>query len=172
MRTIGIALVMACASGVASAEEKPVISTEARAGLLVMGGERTTGGLTLGAGARYLHPFGGGPWGAYAGVGAAAVGVGDSWYWLGLLVAPEAGVWRSAGPWHVSIGLAAPLGQIPTCNDWGLCLRSWGLFPEAAARVAYRADSFRVGVEISALWIETLPWGGAGGQLRIVGAYR
>ena len=159
-------------AGVVQAEEKPTISAEARAGLMVLGGQRPTGGLTLGAGGRYLQPFGAGPWGVYGGLGAAAVGVGDSWHWLGLLGAPEAGAWWASGAWHLSAGLELPMGQLATCTDWGLCLRSWGVYPEASVRVALRGESVRLGLEISALWVRTRPWSGAGGQLRIVGAYR
>jgi hypothetical protein len=163
------------ASMPAAAQERPTLSVEARAGLLVMGGRRPTGGITLGAGVRYLHPFDSvatGSWGAYGGLGAGAVGVGDSWYWMGLLAAPEAGAWWARGPWHVSAGLALPAGQLPTCTDWGLCMRSWGLFPEASVRVALRGESFRIGLEASGLWVESLPWSGVGAQFRIVGAYR
>jgi hypothetical protein len=156
----------------ASAEEKPTLSTEARAGLMVLGGQRPTGGITLGAGVRYLHPFGAGPWGVYGGLGAAAVGVGDSWHWLGLLASPEAGAWWASGAWHLSAGVGLPAGQLPTCTDWNLCLQSWGLFPEGSIRFAVRTEAVRLGVEASALWVETLPWSGVGGQLRIVGAYR
>jgi hypothetical protein len=168
---VGLAALLLVAAP-ARAEEKPTLSAEARAGLMLLGGARPTGGLALGAGARYLHPFGAGPWGVYGGLGAAAVGVGDSWHWLGLLAAPEAGAWWASGPWHLSAGLGLPMGQIPTCTDWGLCLRSWGAFPEIAMRGAVRTESLRIGLEVSALWVETLPWSGAGGQVRIVGAYR
>jgi hypothetical protein len=154
----------------AVAQEKPTLSAEARAGLIVMGGQRATGGFTLGAGMRYLHPFDGAPWGVYGGLGGLATV--DSWYWMSLLAAPEAGAWWARGPWHVSAGLALPAGQLATCTDWGLCLRSWGLYPEGSVRVALRAESFRVGLEVSGLLVETLPWSGVGGQLRIVGAYR
>jgi hypothetical protein len=156
----------------ASAEEKPVFSTEARAGWTMLGSDRATGGLTLGAGARYLHPLDGGPWGLYGGLGVAAVGVGDPLDWMGFLASPEAGAWRASGPWHLSAGLGVPMGRLATCTDWSLCILSWGLFPEAAARVALRSENFRVGLEVSALWVRTLPWSGAGGQMRIVGAYR
>lgn len=159
----------------AAAEERPTISTEARAGWTVLGGERTTGGLTLGGGIRYLAPIGpmfDGTWGLYSGIGAAAVGVGDSWHWLGLIAAPEVGSWWASGPWHVSAGLALPAGQIPTCTDWGLCLRSWGIFGEGSVRAAVRSEGVRLGLEVSALWVDSLPWSGVGGQLRIVGAYR
>ncbi|MGK3995068.1 hypothetical protein [Sorangium sp. So ce1024] len=154
----------------AAAQERPTLSAEARAGLLVMGGARPTGGVTLGAGARYLHPFDGGPWGLYAGAGALATV--DSWYWMAVLVAPEAGAWWARGPWHVSAGLGLPAGQLPTCTDWGLCIRSWGLYPEASARVAVRGESVRIGLEASAILVRTLPWSGLGGQVRIVGSYR
>lgn len=156
----------------ARAEEKPTLSVEARAGMILLGGERPTGGLTLGAGARYLHPFGAGPWGVYGGLGASAVGVGDSWHWMGLLASPEAGAWWASGPWHLSAGLGLPMGQLPTCTDWGLCLRSWGAFPEVAARVAVRTETVRLGVEVGGIGYRTLPASGIGWQLRIVGAYR
>jgi hypothetical protein len=156
----------------AIADEKPTISIEARAGLLLLGAERPTGGLTLGAGARYLHPFGGGPWGVYAGLGAGVVAPNDGWRWMGVLVSPEAGTWWANGPWHLSAGLDLSAGQLPTCTDWDLCIRSWGLFPGAFGRGAYRAEAFRVGLELGAMWVETLPWSGAGMQGRLVVAYR
>lgn len=155
-----------------SGGEKPTLSTEARAGVTVLGGQRTTGGLTLGAGARYLHPFGGGPWGVYGGLGAAAVGVGDSWHWLGILASPEAGAWWASGPWHVSAGLESPAGQLTTCTDWSLCLRSLGLYPGISARIAVRGESVRIGLELGGTYVNTLPWSGVGWQARIVGAYR
>lgn len=168
-----VVLVSALPAGAAEQRaEKPTLSTEARAGLVVLGGERTTGGLTLGAGARYLHPFGAGPWGVYGGLGAAAVGVGDSWHWLGLLASPEAGAWWASGPWHVSVGLEVPAGQLATCADWGLCLRSWGLYPGLSGRVAVRSESVRIGLELGGTYVDTLPWAGVGWQARIVGAYR
>lgn len=138
-----------------------------------MGGERPTGGPTLGGAARYVRPIDGGPWGWYAGAAAEAVGVGDSWYWLGLLAGPELGGWRDVSDaWRVYAGLSLPLGQLPTCTDWGLCMRHWGIYPASAARIEYRADSFRVGGEAGAMWVDTLSWSGAAVQLRIVGAYR
>lgn len=157
----------------AAAQEKPTISAEARAGLLVMGDLRPTGGITLGAALRYLHPLDSGAtgsWGVYGGIGVLASV--DSWYWMVVLAAPEAGAWWARGPWHVSAGLALPTGQLPTCTDWGMCMRSWGLFPEGSLRVALRGESFRIGLEASGLWVESLPWSGVGAQLRLVGAYR
>jgi hypothetical protein len=152
-------------------DARPVISTEARAGYLLLGSERPTGGLTLGGAARYLHPFGE-RWGGYAGLGAAVVSPNDGWHWMGALASPEVGVWRAAGPWHLSAGLDLSAGQLPTCTPWGLCLRSWGLFPGAAARVALRGESFRIGLELGGMYVTTLPWSGVGMQARIVGAYR
>lgn len=155
------------------AQEKSTISTEARAGWTAMGDERSTGGLTLGVGARYVRPVDGGPWGWHAGVTADAVGVGDPWRWLGIVVGPGLGGWRDVSDtWRVSAGLSLPLGQLPTCTDWGLCMRHWGIYPASAARIEYRADSFRVGGEAGAMWVDTLSWSGAAVQLRIVGAYR
>lgn len=165
-----LCLALLVAPAAAGAEEKPVLSTEARMGLLLMGADRPTGGLTLGGGVRYLHPLGE-AWGGYAGLGAAAVAPDDGWHWMGVLASPEAGAWRAAGPWHFSAGLGLSAGQLPTCTPWGLCLRSWGLFPEAVARVAYRAESFRFGIEAGALLVRTLPWEGAAWQVRFVGAY-
>jgi hypothetical protein len=52
-----------------------------------------------------------------------------------------------------------------------MCLRSWGLYPEAVGRVAYRAESFRLGIEAGTMLVRTLPWDGAAWQLRLVGAY-
>ncbi len=155
----------------ASAEEKQVISTEARAGMLVMGSERPTGGLTLGAGLRYLGPLTE-KCGIYGGAGAAVVAPNDGWHWMGVLLSTEAGGWCGAGPWHLSAGLGLPVGQLPTCTSWGLCIRSNGLFPEAVARVAYRAESFRLGLEAGGMWVNTLPWSGAAIQARLVAAYR
>ena len=152
--------------------EEPVISVEARAGWTTMGGERTTGGLTLGGAGRYVRPVDGGPWGWHAGVGADAVGVGDSWHWLGILAGPEIGGWRAIDAWRVSVGFSLPMGQLPTCNDSNLCIRYWGAFPAGAGRVEYRAESFRLGVEAGAMYVNTLGWAGAATQLRIVGAYR
>ncbi|WP_438029059.1 hypothetical protein [Sorangium sp. So ce233] len=163
---------LAVAPSSAAAEEKPTISTEARAGWTVLGGERVTGGFTVGAGARYLQPLDGGPWGLYGGLGVAAVGVSDGWYWMGLLASPEAGAWWASGAWHISTGLGLPAGQLPTCTDWGLCIRSWGLYPEVAARIAVRGESVRIGLEASGMLVRTLPWSGLGGQVRIVGAHR
>lgn len=156
----------------ALAEEKPTLSVEARAGWTIMGGGRSTGGLTLGGAVRYVHPIDGGPWGWHAGIGADAVGVGDSWYWLGLVAGPELGAWRDADAWRLSAGLSLPMGQLATCTDWGLCVRHWGAFPAGAVRGEYRAESFRLGVEAGAMWVNTLSWSGAATQLRIVGAYR
>src|ERR1041384_1594555 len=148
--TRALLLALLLSPAVARADEKPVLSFEARAGLLVMGADRPTGGGTLGAGARYLHPFGE-AWGGYAGIGASVVAPNDGWHWMGVLAAPEAGAWRAAGPWDLSAGLGLPMGQISTCTDWGLCIRSWGLYPEAVGRVAYRVESFRIGIELGAL---------------------
>jgi hypothetical protein len=173
MRALPLTLALLLLAAPALAEDEARIAPEARAGLTVMGGARSTGGLTLGAGMRYLRPFGErGPWGWYAGAAADAVGVGDSWYWLGLLAGPEAGVWRNADTWRLSAGLSLPMGQIPTCNDWNLCVRHWGLFPAGAARVTYGGDSGRVGLEAGAQYVNTLSWTGAAWQVRIVGSYR
>jgi hypothetical protein len=172
MRRAAIFAALLFVSAPASAEERPVLSFEARAGLTVMGGDRSTGGLTLGGGVRYLAPIGGGPWGLYGGAAADAVGVGDSWHWLGVLIGPELGGWRAAGPWRISAGIGAPIGQIPTCTDWDLCLRHWGVFPTGGGRVAYRAESFQVGLDIRAMYVNTLSWSGAATQIRLVGSYR
>jgi hypothetical protein len=156
----------------ALAEEESPLSAEARAGWTFMGGERSTGGLTLGGAARYSQPFGSGPWGWHAGIGADAVGVGGSWHWLGLTAGPELGAWRNADAWRLSAGLSLPMGQLPTCTDWNLCTRFWGFFPAGGLRASVRGKGVHLGLEAGAMYVNTLSWTGAAWQLRFVGAYR
>lgn len=172
MRVAVVAAALLALASEASAEEDRRWSAEARSGWAVLGpGERPTGGLTLGAAARYSSRVGE-SWGWHAGASMDAVGVGDSWHWLGIVGGPDAGVWARLDPVRVELTLELPYGQLPVCNDWGLCLRYWGIYPGANVRAAWQpSDAAVLGAELGGLYVDTLGWTGVGWTARAVGSW-
>lgn len=171
MRAAVVAAALLLTASEARAEGERRWSAEARSGWAVLGpAERPTGGLTLGAAGRYTGRLGE-TWGWHAGASLEAVGVGDSWHWLGIVGGPEVGTWARIGSARVEATLELPYGQLPTCNDWGLCLRYWGVYPGAALRAAWQpSDAAVLGAELGGLYVDTLGWTGVGWTARAVGA--
>lgn len=151
------------------------LSVEPRLGIMVLGFEAPTGGLSAGATAKVLFPMNEEA-GLYAGAGADLIGLPGGWYHMGVVAGPRAGAWRRWGAFELGGGLGLLYGQLTTCRLWEVvvrqCMRWWNAWPEASVRASYVGESVRVGVEATALLLP-LPWGTTGGGgLAVVGAYR
>lgn len=164
-RSLAIVAAIILAQEAARAEDK--WSIEARSGWTMLGGARPTGGLTLGLAGRYSS---GDRWGWHLGLTADAIGVGGDGHWLGVIAGPEAGLWLRGGSFAGVLSATVPYGRLATCNDWGLCLRYWGIYPGGTCRAQYApSESFAIGGDVAVLYVNTLGWEGLAVSIRAVG---
>lgn len=130
-------------------------------GYAILGDERTTGGLALGAHGSRAWTLGTSTT-LHTGAIVSVIGAGDDSHWLGLVAGPELRVDQELGRSGVSLDVAvdAAYGRLPACHDWGLCLRYWGLFPAASVRAAYGSERGTVAVGLTGRYVNTKGWTG------------
>jgi hypothetical protein len=144
-----------------AAEEREPWSADVRIGNVFMGGERPTGGLSVALGGRREWPLGE-RFALHAGVAGEIFGFAGGMHWAGLLAVPSAGAtWTTpVDGLRVGASVEVPYGRIPTCNDWGLCIRYWGLVPGVAVRVSYASKAVGALTDVSVRYVDTLGWSG------------
>lgn len=153
---------------------KARVTVEPWAGVVVLGLETPTGGVSAGAAVLARFPF----WedaGVELGTGLRLVGIQGGWHHMGIIAGPRVGAWRRWGSLELGGGLGLPYGQLATCRPWEVgarqCMRWWNGWPWGDVRAVYVDGNTRVGVELSALYLP-LPWGAtAGGGLAAVGSF-
>lgn len=135
---------------------------DVRAAYVVLGDAVLTGGLMPVVAARHAWALGRAD--VFVGAELGAFGLGDGTHLVGVLGGPTVG--GSLRPWGgaVATGLevAAGIGRIPVCNNWGLCVRHVGLFPAATITGAWYAGKLAaVGAFLTVRYVNTLAWEGA-----------
>lgn len=159
---LGLALVLLALPALAADDEKPW-SVDASIGNEFMGGERPTGGLAVVLGARHAWRINDrASW--HAGLIGETFGFAGGSRWMGILAGPSVGVIGLTPVDGLRVGLSAhvPYGRVPACNDWGLCMRFWGLFPGGSLRVAYGGATVGAIADLDVRYVDTLVWTGAG----------
>ncbi len=147
---------------IAEGSEANPWQVDLRGSHVVLGGERETGGFmpVLAAQksfevAKDLRLGIGGDVGLF--------GLGGAPRWIGFLAGPTGSISYQASK-AIGLGarLSSGLGRIPVCNDWGLCLRYWGLFPSFAATGTYTPrDNISFELSMAGRYVNTLAWSGA-----------
>jgi hypothetical protein len=171
--TLGLLPLLASPASAANAEEERPWSVDVSASLVVLGDKRPTGGIAPTLAGRYQWELGE-LLRLQLGLSAAAFGFGDELRNAGFFVGPTASIGLDLKEWGLSGSamLTADWGRAPVCNDWGLCVRYWGLWPKGTIAAAYAPiETFAVVGGLSARIVDTLGWGGvsweptAGGRL-------
>lgn len=161
-RTLLVAVLLGALPGTAGAEEGKRWSVGAGLSLVVLGGERETGGPMPTLGAWYTwHPSE--SWDVSAGLVGGAFGLSGDAHWIGVLAGPDASVaWRTGiGGLQAQAGLGLDGGHVPVCTDWGWCdIRWWVLTPRASLRVAYDFGTASIEAGLSGRYVDTPPWAG------------
>jgi hypothetical protein len=172
---LGIAAVLALPASAAGQEPRKVrVTVEPWAGVMVLGLEAPTGGMSVGASALARVPLGEDA-GLDINAGLRLIGLQGGWYHMGVVAGPRVGAWRRWGHLELGGGLGLPYGQLATCRPWGVharqCMRWWNGWPAGDVRALYVDGNTRVGVEVSGLYLP-LSWGDtAGGGLAAVGSF-
>lgn len=174
MRTIGTVLGVFIAlltiPALADEDERPW-SLDASVGNEFMGGERSTGGLSVVLGARHAWRINERvSW--HVGLTGEAFGFAGGSHWMGLFAGPSVGVLGQTPIEGLRVGLSAtvPYGRIPACNDWGLCMRFWGIFPGGSLRAAYGGATVGAIADLDVRLVDTLVWTGPSVGIRAGGA--
>ncbi len=151
------------AGAAAAAEGKTSVSAQARVGGRVLGTQRATGGVTIGASAHLLYPVATSDATsllAFGGVTGEAIGIQSGWHWAGIVAGPEAGLRLRSGWYDGGIGVGVTYGQLPIVSEMGIPMRWWCLSPHLAVRpIGYRADDFSVALQIDPMYV--VPGSGA-----------
>jgi len=159
----GVAALLGAGSAIAGPPELPRRSLAFRAGYVVMGAKRPTGGPMPTVEGLYAWPLSD----AVRLLAGAELGiiVDVEPRWIGVLGGPLAGI--AGRPWSAPIDmrLAAhvDLGHLPTCNAWGLCMQYSGLFPAGSFAATWTpSPQAFLGAFVDARYVKTLGWTGAG----------
>jgi hypothetical protein len=170
-----VAALLALSASVFGQEPRKLrVTVEPWAGVMVLGFEAPTGGMSAGASALARIPLGNDA-GVDLGAGLRLIGLQGGWHHLGIIAGPRAGAWRRWGHIEFGGGLGLPYGQLATCRPWAegarQCMRWWNGWPWGDVRAMWVDGNARVGVEISVLYLP-LPWGdSAGVGLAAVGSF-
>lgn len=134
--------------------------------------ERPTGGASVSLGGRYSWPLGKRAM-LDAGLSAETFGFAGGSHWMALIVGPSAGV--SVSPvegLRLGLDFDVPYGRVPVCNDWGLCLRYWGIYPGAALHALYGGETVGAVVDVTVRLVDTLGWTGISKGITGGGVFR
>lgn len=157
------ALFLLTAPAMAKEDEPKPWSVSAGVGNVWLGGQRPTGGLSIDVAGRRSWPINERST-LDIGLQAQTFGFAGGAHWMGMLGGPQAGVTWTTPLEGLTAGVSASVvyGRLPMCTDWGLCIRYWGIFPGGSLRFAFGNATVAVISELTARYVTTLSWTGAG----------
>jgi hypothetical protein len=159
---IAVFLFAALADAAPNPNEPKPWSVDASVSWVVLGGKRTTGGFAPTLAGRHEWQLGE-LVRLQLGLSASVFGFSDDSRNIGFFVGPTVGIGVDPKKWGLTgaATIAGDYGRAPVCNDWGLCLRYWGLWPKGTVAVAYApSESLAVVAGLSARFVDTLGWSG------------